>query len=235
MAEARRADAAPRPGQDARAVLHPAAHRPDRAAQQRHLAAVGAAARDPGADHARQPALVDDPLPDHHHPVPDADRAAQQEAAHGAARPDPQRRPRGDRAAPAARAVQGRDRHRRGRHPDHPRLALGAAGRRAARGAARPPGRRHDPGRGPPGDRAAGGRAERPSPSRCSPASTGRGCGSRRSACRGWPWSPGRSACSPSSATTCRSSTATTSSTRGSGWPTSRSPWSSWSRWSSAW
>ena len=123
MAEARRADAAPRPGQDARAVLHPAAHRPDRAAQHRHLAAVGAAARDPGADHARQPALVDDPLPDHHHPVPDADRAAQQEAADGAARPDPQRRPRGDRAAPAPRAVQGRDRHRRGRHPDHPRLA----------------------------------------------------------------------------------------------------------------
>ena len=126
----------------------------------------------------------------HRDPVPEAHRPAQQDDLHRSARPGPQRRPRGLAAAPGPRAVQGADRHRRRRRPDHPRRGLPRAGGRAprppagpAQGAA-PVARRTAPDAvdGPP--RRA---SSTPGPGRRSwPRSTGRGCASPRSAWPGW-------------------------------------------------
>ena len=105
-----------------RQALVPVFVAPDRREPERHAVLVappspgdhrpGRAGRHPVAHH---------PLPPDRHPDPGPPRPAQQEHLHRAARPGPQRRPRGVPAAPHPRPAEGPDRHRRRRRPHRAR------------------------------------------------------------------------------------------------------------------
>ena len=178
------AQAAARPGQGAAAGTRARLHRPDRREPQRHAVLVARPSpgdRRPGRA-GRHP-LAHHPLPPDRQPDPGPAGPAQQEHLHCAARPGPQRRPRGVPAAPHPRPAEGPDRHRSRRRPHRARRP----------GHRRCPGTAYDVAATPCGDRATGRRGRRgrgaarhgagsnPPPS-CWPASTGRGCASRRSA-----------------------------------------------------